>query len=306
MTSGLPLISVIVPHLNDSTHLAECLDSLESQTLKSDQFEVIVVDNGSTQLPTTVIAQHPQARLLLEREPGPGMARNRGVKEAKGTTLAFIDSDCRAHPDWLRSALAALGAAPDHTALGGDVRIWRDREDRITATEAYESVFAYRFKLYIEQHGFSGTGNLCVRRSDFDRVGPFAGIQIAEDIDWGRRALQAGCTFQYIPQMIVYHPARRSVSDLFVKWDRHLQHAVNSSDGGSGWKMRWVARAFAILASPIVDWPKVVFTDRLVGWSARAKALAVLVAVRSYRFWKMLALLNSKEGVVWNRTGRIL
>jgi glycosyltransferase involved in cell wall biosynthesis len=306
MTTERPIISVIVPHLNDPLHLAECLDSLDSQTLESDRFEVIGVDNGSTQLPTAIIAQHPGIRLLQEGEPGPGVARNRGVTEARGGVLAFIDSDCRAHREWLSSALAALEAAPEHTALGGDVQIWRSQKDRVTATEAYESVFAYRFKLYIEQHGFSGTGNLVVRRSDFDRVGPFAGIQIAEDIDWGRRALLAGCTFQYIPRMIVYHPARRSVTDLFVKWDRHLQHAVNASDGSLAWKIRWAARAFVVLASPIVDWPKVVFTDRLEGWSSRVKAFAVLVTVRFYRFWRMLALVNTKAGVVWNRAGRAM
>lgn len=303
MTLERPLISVIVPHLNNSELLAECLDSLDAQTLERARFEVIVVDNGSTQLPTAVIARHPGTRLLQEAEPGPGMARNRGVEEAVGSVLAFIDSDCRAHPDWLSNALVAINASPDHTVLGGDVQIWRSRKDDVTAMEAYESIFAYRFKLYIEQHGFSGTGNLVVRRSDFDRVGPFAGIQIAEDMDWGRRAVQAGCKFQYVPQMIVYHPARRSMREMFVKWDRHLQHAANVSDGTFVWKFRWIARALAVLASPAIDWPKVIFTDRLDGWSSRIKALSVLLAVRLYRFWRMLALLNSNGGVVWNRGG---
>ena len=58
----------------------------------------------------------------------------------------------------------------------------------------------------------------------------FAGSRVAEDIDWGQRARVAGCTFLYVPEMIVFHPARQSLRELFVKWDRHIQHAVNTGD----------------------------------------------------------------------------
>lgn len=306
MSETGPTISVIVPHLNQLAFLENCLSSLDSQTLDRACFEVIVVDNGSAQLPTSVLEKHRCVTLLQEKRPGPGIARNRGVIEARGSIFAFIDADCRAHPDWLEVALATVKASAELTILGGDVQIWRDNKDEFSAIEAYESIFAYRFKLYIEQHGFSGTGNLVVRRADFDKVGAFAGIDVAEDVDWGRRALQAGCKFCYVPEMIVYHPARRSIRELFVKWDRHLQHAANISDGTIIWKARWIAKACAVLASPVVEWPKVVFTDRLPGGSSKAKALYVLTAVRAYRFWRMLTLMSSKGGVIWNREGRAI
>ena len=245
------MISVIIPHLNQPDGLAACLSSLEAQSLERAAFEVIVVDNGSTVLPEAVVEQYPRSRLLQELRPGPGLARNRGIQVANADILAFIDADCRAHPDWLRNAFRALQSSPSRTILGGDVQIWRESRDAISALEAYESVFAYRFKLYIEQHGFSGTGNLVVRRSDFDKVGPFGGIEIAEDIDWGQRALAAGYTFRYVPEMIVFHPARRSLRELFVKWDRHIQHAVNTRDENVMWHVRWFLRAFAILISPL-------------------------------------------------------
>ena len=53
-----------------------------------------------------------------------------------------------------------------------------------------------------------------MRRTDFDKVGPFGGIEIAEDIDWGQRARTAGYTFRYVPEMIVFHPARRSLQRI--------------------------------------------------------------------------------------------
>ena len=85
----------------------------------------------------------------------------------------------------------AVDKYPPGSVFGGDVQIWRRDISHFTAIEAYETIFAYRFKLYIEKHSFSGTGNLVVRRTDFEAVGPFAGINVAEDIEWGRRVRAA-------------------------------------------------------------------------------------------------------------------
>ena len=305
LKSKKPLISVIIPHLNQPSSLETCLDSIHSQMLERSAFEVIVVDNGSASLPKALIDRYPGTLLLGELKPGPGLARNRGVEVAAADIFAFIDADCRAHPDWLRSALHALQFLPEGVILGGDVRIWRENAAAITALEAYESVFAYRFKLYIEQYGYSGTGNLVVRRSDFDKVGPFRGIEVAEDMDWGPRARAAGCTFLYVPEMIVFHPARQSLRQLFNKWDRHIQHAVNSGSKNAMWRARWILRALAILLSPMIDWTKVIASDRIDGTSARFKAIIVLVVVRVYRAYKMINLLLSNKGVLWNRNSAI-
>jgi glycosyltransferase involved in cell wall biosynthesis len=302
MNSQKPLISVIIPHLNQPDALAACLDTLNAQTVERSAFEVIVVDNGSTTLPGAIIERYPGTLLLQETKPGPGPARNRGVQAASGDILAFTDSDCRAHPNWLRCVLSALNSAPPRTILGGDVQIWHEPDTTMTAIEAYESVFAYRFKLYIEQHGFSGTGNLAVRKQDFEAIGPFRGIDVAEDIQWGKQALTAGYAFRYVPEMIVYHPARASFRELRVKWDRHIQHSVNAGGSSRAWQARWIARALAVLISPAWDWTKVVTSPRLPGLLSRVKAIAVLAAIRSYRAYKMISLLLSRKQVQWNRT----
>jgi glycosyltransferase involved in cell wall biosynthesis len=297
-------VSVIIPHLNQPEELRCCLQSLSAQTIGRDAFEVIVVDNGSAELPH-IEAQDFQIRLLQEMEPGPGAARNRGAAEAAGDMLAFIDADCRAHPGWLEVAVHEMEAAPPATVLGGDVQIWRDNRSAFSALEAYESVFAYRFQLYIEKHGFCGTGNLVVKRKDFYGIGPFKGIQFAEDIEWGRSVRAAGYQFRYVPRMIAYHPARKTLKELFVKWDRHIQHAANVSRGQKGWRLRWIARATAILLSPAADWVQVLTSSRLEGLPARVKAIGVLIAVRAYRFSKMIGVLLSSKGVVWNQSNVI-
>lgn len=301
MLTPKPLATVIVPHLNQLGALEACLSSLNAQSLERRSYEVVVVDNGSAVSPDLVVARHPGTRLLQELQPGPGLARNRGAEAAFGDVLCFIDADCLAHPQWLERALAALGSAPALTVLGGDVQIWRDDTTKFGALEAYESVFAYRFKMYIEQHGYSGTGNMVVRRTDFERVGPFLGLNTAEDVEWGARARAAGLTIRYEPGMLVYHPARRTLRELFIKWDRHVQHEMNVAREKPLWRLRWLSRASLLFVSPLIDAGTVIMSDRLQGWPARIKAIAVLIVVRSYRAWRMLTMLFSNRGVVWNR-----
>src|ERR1700716_3775527 len=93
-----PLISIIIPYLNQPDGLEACLGSLFSQTLEHSAFEVIVVDNGSTSLPRAVIERYPGTLLLQELKPGPGPARNRGAEVASADIFAFTDSYCRAPP----------------------------------------------------------------------------------------------------------------------------------------------------------------------------------------------------------------
>lgn len=298
-----PAISVVIPHLDQPDGLAACLDSLQVQTLDRSLFEVLVVDNGSTCRPEVVVAQYPGVRLLYEPQPGPGPARNLGVKNAAGQIFCFIDADCRAHPKWLSVALDALNSLQRNTILGGDVQIWRQDPERWGAIEAFESIFGYRQKLHVEYYGFSGAGNLAVRAEDFHKVGPFGGISLAEDKDWGARARACGFTFKYIPQMIVFHPARPSLGLLCVQWDRLIQHTLTAACRNKNWRLPWLARAVAILLSPLADIVQVFVSDRINGFPARVRASGVLIAIRIYRAWRMLTLLRSVDrGIIWNRS----
>ncbi|UPJ60693.1 glycosyltransferase [Bradyrhizobium sp. 192] len=295
------MISVIIPHLNQAGALEACLKSLDGQTLARDLFEVIVVDNGSAVSPIDIVAGHPDVSLKYEPHPGPGPARNAGVAAAKGEILAFIDADCRAHPDWLSSVMERCYSSPAGTVLGGDVRIWRPDNAELDAIAAYESVFAYRFKLYIERHGYSGTGNMAVFRRDFDRVGPFAGIDVAEDMEWGQRALRAGLRFRYAPEMVVFHPARGSLQELYAKWDRHIAHYRKMAEGRPAWQLRWTAQALLVFASLVPNAVTVLSSERLHGTRVRLKAISVLCAVRTHRALTMLSHLRGQRAVAWNR-----
>lgn len=299
-----PLVSVIIPHLNQPESLARCLASLAAQDWPAARREIIVVDNGSHALPDLASLGFPEARLLSEDLPGPGHARNRGIAHASGEMLMLIDADCRADPHWIAAAVAALRMPGGSGVVGGDVRIDVGNSARLTALEAYESVFAYRQQLYMSRDGYSGTGNLGLLRKVYDKVGPFGGIHIAEDIDWGQRARAAGFPARYVPDMIVYHPARTSMDELQRKWRRHIAHSrvdyCQHRHGDAG----WILRAFMVLLSSLPHIGVMLISPRLSGLRNRMRGISVLIAIRAYRFAEMLRQRtgSATEGSEsWNR-----
>jgi GT2 family glycosyltransferase len=188
-----PLVSVIVPHYNDLDHLRQGLDALRRQTLPRERFEIIVADNNSAGGIAAVERIAPDVMVLPAPEQGAGPARNAGVAVARGTYLAFIDSDCIADKDWLCEGIAALER---YDYVGGQVLTDVGDPEHITPAEAYEAVFAFNFKKYIEKDKFSGSGNLFVPKAIFARVGGFrAGV--SEDMDWCRRANAMGYRLGY-------------------------------------------------------------------------------------------------------------
>jgi glycosyltransferase involved in cell wall biosynthesis len=281
--------------------LARCLDSLAAGERRPD--EILVVDNGSSELPLAV-CDRPGVRLLVETEPGPGPARNRGVAAATGDILAFIDADCLADPGWLAAAERAL-TDPAVEILGGDVRIALRDPARLTALEAYESEYAYRMDRYITREGFTGTGNLVVRRTVLDAVGPFAGLSVAEDRDWGQRATRAGHAIRFLPEMRVYHPARSSFAEIYAKWDRQIAHDFAHACSRRGGRLRWGVKTVAMVLSPLAELPRIVRSNRIARIHVRALAFIALSRVRLHRTRRMVWLLVGGNPATlsmrWNR-----
>lgn len=304
--SGDPSVSVIIPHFNQPEFLAKCLASLPRPGEGgAPVYEVLVVDNGSRELPTEVVAQYAHVRLLEETEPGPGPARNKGVSEAKGAILAFTDADCVVDPGWLARIVDYFNATPDVHAVGGDVHILRGDPDHATALEAYEGVYAFRTRMYIEEMNFTATNNLAVRAQTMAKVGGFGGKNIAEDRDWGQRATAMGYPTKWTHDMLIHHPARASFAELCKKWDRQTSHDYVSIHAGRFGRLRWLARAAALGVSPVIEIPRILRAKRISGLRERLLAFWVLFKIRSYRAWIMLKMAVSKKTVArmnkaWN------
>ncbi|MCU0826596.1 MAG: glycosyltransferase [Tabrizicola sp.] len=282
-------ISVIVPHFNQEDYLRQCLERLTSQTGHAAEVEIIVVDNGSDRMPQAVCDAFPTVKLLSEVTPGPGPARNTGAASAVGEVLAFIDADCHADSGWLAAIEARFGL-PDTQIIGGDVRVGYADPAKPTFLEPYEAIFSFRNQQHIAE-GYSGTGNLATRAEILRHVGPFGGIDIAEDRDWGRRARALGYRIDYVPRMIVYHPARKSFHELAQKWARHIAHDYPEKTTTNAGKVKWFLRAMAMAVSPLKEVPLILRSSRISGLRERATAFACLCAIRLYRSKSMLGVM---------------
>ena len=295
-------LSVVIPHLNQPLALDRCLRSLAAGSRQAD--EIFVVDNGSAELPVTVCAAHPGVRLLREDHPGPGPARNLGATASTGDVLAFTDADCIADPNWLATIEQAF-ADPALMIAGGDVRVGVGNPERLTMIEAYESVFGYQVERYINRMGFTVTCNLAMRPATLADVGPFGGLSISEDRDWGQRATAHGYAIRYRPDMVIFHPARQDFTQLTRKWDRHMGHDFAEAREHPGGRLRFLAKTVAMAPSALVELPRILRSDRIHGLRSRALAFAGLVRIRAYRARKMTWLLIGGDprrlSGAWNR-----
>lgn len=278
----MPLVSVIMPHLDDLDGLPRILSMLGRQTYPRDSVEIIVADNGTAGGINAVRAVvGPSARVIRVAQRGAGPARNAGVRRARGSILAFIDSDCRPDPRWLEKGVEALS---DCDVAGGRVRVRVDDQRRMTPAEAFERVFAFRNKRYVEVVGFTVTASMFVRRDVFDAVGEFASA-VSEDVEWCRRARKKGFHIGFAEQSVVEHPARRTMADLQRKWCRTTTESYALAARSPILLLVWLLRSWIVLFSIGPHLLYLAGTRRLDSVRDRLWAAAALVRVRTYRFY---------------------
>lgn len=286
----LPKVSIVVPHYRDLKGLGILLDALQAQSYPASRLEIVVSDNNSPEGREAVErVVDGRARLVVVTEKGAGPARNGGVAASTGTVLAFIDSDCVPETDWVEQGVRALDT---YDLVGGRVRVQVEDEARMTPAEAFERVFAFDFKTYIEKKGFSGAGNLFCPRAVFERVGGFRPA-VSEDVEWSRRATAAGHRLGYAPAAVVWHPARRSWADLETKWKRLNLETFLLMAGSRNHRARWLLRSLLLPASAVAHTPRVLVSPELGRWRDRVAALGMLYRLRFWRLFDALRLLAS-------------
>jgi len=278
---SIGLVSVIVPHLDDYDNLDACLTLLGEQSFPDDRREVIVADNGSSR-GLDVVRQivGTRGRVVEVAERGAGPARNAGVRASRGEAIAFIDSDCRPDRRWLEEGLAELQSAD---FAGGRVDVLVEDPRRMTAAEAFESVFAFQNERYVKTLNFTVTASMFVWRSVFDAVGRFEN-GVPEDLDWCRRARLKGYRIGFASRSIVQHPARRTMPELKRKSRRlTLEWCEAARRDGKG-SIFILARYWAVLFSIAPHALVAMASKRVSGTRNRILAVGALAQIRAYRF----------------------
>jgi glycosyltransferase involved in cell wall biosynthesis len=215
-----PLTILVCTH-NRSDLLRGALESLEQQSLPRDRFEVLVVDNASTDDTQAVVAAcaargRVDIRCVHEAELGLDAARNRGVREAKGEIIACLDDDARARQDWAAEVLEGF-RRHDAAILGGRVDLmWNDPRP------AWFSDVLLRYLIHCDYGRevvavssppwLYGT-NVAYRKSLFEKIGLFrldldrkgASLMGGGDTELFQRAHLRGYRLLYLPSLVVSH-----------------------------------------------------------------------------------------------------
>jgi glycosyltransferase involved in cell wall biosynthesis len=191
-------ITCVIPVHNGGRYLEEAIDSVVHQTCPPD--EILVVDDGSTDGSAAIAAAYgDRVRLIRQMRRGPDGARNRGIVEARGELIAFLDADDRYRPEKLARQLACLDAEPAHdVCLCIAENFW---EPGLEAEQA-------RYEAAGRTHATHTFIAMLARRSVFDRVGLLAdaasrGSQPSSgQVEWFLRAADRGATVRVLPEVL--------------------------------------------------------------------------------------------------------
>lgn len=202
-----PLISIIIPTYNKGSVLGKTLQALQSQTVSFDQYEVLIVDDGSTDETEAMIAgfASPHTQLYVRQENlGAGRARNHGAELARGDILIFLDSDIILYPDALAVHLAAHDRF-DRALMVSRILPIDPNPNGVEDLFFQETMdFGPDEKEMTWKHTI--TQCLSIKKRHFLEIGGFdIHLRRCQDIDFGYRAAQLGFDIRYLPQARAWH-----------------------------------------------------------------------------------------------------
>jgi GT2 family glycosyltransferase len=221
-----PVFSIIVPTYARPARLQACLIALGKLDFSVDEFEVIVVDDGSSTPPTAIVEearQRLQVSLIVQSHAGPATARNTGAAQAQGEYLAFTDDDCAPDSNWLAALAARLRQTPDR--LVGGLSVNALPENPYSAVSQDLINFLYQsFNAEPERARFFTSNNMALASALFKQIGgfnqyfPFAA---GEDRDFCDRWLGQGRGLTFAAEAIIYHAHTLTFGSF---WRQHFNY----------------------------------------------------------------------------------
>lgn len=272
--AAVPDVSVVIPTRDRAARLAALLDALGNQTLGTERFEAIVVDDGSTDgtpalLEAAAAKGRLQLRVLRLGGEGPAAARNAGWRLARAGLVAFTDDDCEPTPGWLKTAVEAAAAHPGAIVQGPTGPIPRE-------VELLRRPFT-RTRLIEGESPWFATCNIAYPRELLERLDGFDERfpeALGEDTDLGWRALEVGARLEFVPAAVVHH----AVEDLGPAG--YMRHALRGADAVYAFRrhpgLRSRTLRFGVFRNPSL--------------ARLALALAGLTIARRHRVALLLAL----------------
>lgn len=218
-------LSVIIPSFNRKEEIQELLASLDAQELTKEEFEVVLVDDGSNDGTDEWINGFQQKSILkinfiCQDHQGPGAARNLGMSRARGDVFVFIDSDCIAPPNWLSVIKKTFDDDPQVRAFGG-------RDDARADFPPLLLAINYSMTSFLTTGGMRGgrkkrlakfyprSFNMGLHRRLYEKIGGFGSLRHGQDIEFSNRIIKSGEQVVYLRDAVVFHKRRTSLRKFY-------------------------------------------------------------------------------------------
>ena len=207
--AATPEVSVIIPAHQAGKTIDRCLQSLARQTVARETYEVLVVDDGSTDETRARVAAYSGVRLFTQGHAGPAAARNLGVQHARGAIVLFTDADCEPAQDWLERMTAPFGDEETVGAKGAYLTKQRELVARFVQIE-YEDRYDLMLRRmtqrdridFVDTYAAGYRRDILVVSGGFETCFPSASV---EDQELSFRLAQQGHKLVFVPDARVYH-----------------------------------------------------------------------------------------------------
>lgn len=278
-----PFVSVIVPVYNDANRIGKCIEALINQTYPHNRYEILIIDNGSTDDTCSVLKRYPVTLLIEDGNQSSYAARNKGIRNAEGEVIAFTDSDCIPSLDWIEKGVRSLLQTHNCGLVGGRINIFFRNPGKPNAVELYDSVTNFKQKEDVEKRRFGSTANVLTFKKVIDRVGLFNDtLKSGGDNEWGRRVFSFGYNQVYADDVCVAHPARDSFGQLYKRTRRLIggcyeQYWKNSYKAYSKELLRSIRNILAVLIKIILGMHP---ADKLNGIKEKGQFVTVFTFVQ--------------------------
>src|SRR4030043_555711 len=197
-------ISVIIPTFNSAKELTKCLESFKTQTLSNENFEVIVVDDGSNDGTKDAAAKY-SVRYMYQQNRGPAAARNNGANQAQVEIILFTDADCEPQSNWIEEMINPL----DDPQVVGVKGVYKTRQKELVARlvqieyeHKYERMKKFKYIDFIDTYSAGYRKDIFLKYNGFDERYPKESV---EDQEFSFRLPRDGDKMGFNPEAVVYH-----------------------------------------------------------------------------------------------------
>jgi|GEM_PF-240830 len=302
-TSVQPKISVLIPVYNDIARIEACLASLDGQNVPREEYEIIVIDNGSTDGTYELLQQKNSCDnsegLTVTQclTPGSYAARNHGLTLARGQYAAFTDSDCIVSAQWLTALLEVIESQPNGVAgdviVAGKMTFFPDPNKH---TEQSAIDFENLFSMKQDQNAQNGkciTANFFCSMALLQKYNGFdQKLKSGGDVELSTRVVKGGGQVIYCEKALVTHPSR-NVSELLIKrqriiggtWDAQL------ATSGTGAKLHFCWR----LLKMFLGRSKKVLVSTSLSTQRRIQLVYLLLQIMTISLAELIKLMWGKE-----------